>query len=383
MASSVRRTCAPGWLPVETRRLWPTDGATRRVESRPRGASRSAFGRCRRRRRGRSASRDLQQQGDDLESSLAREFPALSDDVKLATPTWESVARALKPADAAVEFARIPRGDADGRPGASDYVALVLSHESKMPTLVTLGKAADLEAFTQADYQKLVKAVPEPGAGAQFYEGFWKPLQASIGGAKRLYVSPDGVLDTVSFDALPSGGGQSLIDKYDISVLLSTKDILREKACFRPEYRHLDRESSARTARGRGSRLRRPRPARRPAPGAIPGTEEEVKVVFGALKAAGWTVDPPFVRDSCARKEIVTRAHHPRLLHIATHGYFSPTGGNDQAGAARMGRSLCCIQACCLPRGRRPVRWRRRATTGCSRPTRRRNSISRAPTWWC
>jgi CHAT domain-containing protein len=37
----------------------------------------------------------------------------------------------------------------------------------------------------------------------------------------------------------------------------------------------------------------------------------------------GWSADPPYT-DSRALEEAVKQVHHPRVLHIATHGFFLP-----------------------------------------------------------
>ena len=56
----------------------------------------------------------------------------------------------------------------------------------------------------------------------------------------------------------------------------------------------------------------------------MPGTEEELKGTFAALKAHKWEPEVPYSKE-LALEEVVKGVHGPRLLHIATHGFFLPT----------------------------------------------------------
>ena len=54
-----------------------------------------------------------------------------------------------------------------------------------------------------------------------------RPLRASLGGATRLLVSPDGDLNLVPFEALVDEHGRYLIERYATSYLTSGRDLLR------------------------------------------------------------------------------------------------------------------------------------------------------------
>lgn len=57
--------------------------------------------------------------------------------------------------------------------------------------------------------------------------------------------------------------------------------------------------------------------------GPLPGTEKEVEAIQTLLQSKGWQVQPPYVQGK-ALKEILLTVQHPRVLHIATHGFFRP-----------------------------------------------------------
>jgi CHAT domain-containing protein len=52
----------------------------------------------------------------------------------------------------------------------------------------------------------------------------------------------------------------------------------------------------------------------------LPGTQVEVDSVYKLLKSAGWQTTE--YTGDLALKDTVTQAHGPRLVHIATHGFF-------------------------------------------------------------
>ena len=67
-----------------------------------------------------------------------------------------------------------------------------------------------------------------PGANA--YDLIWKPLETPLAGITRVYLSPDGVLNQIPLGIIPAPDGKLLMERYDLRLLSSTKDILRSPA---------------------------------------------------------------------------------------------------------------------------------------------------------
>jgi CHAT domain-containing protein len=53
----------------------------------------------------------------------------------------------------------------------------------------------------------------------------------------------------------------------------------------------------------------------------LPKTAEEVSAIYKLLKQHGWQVEDPHTGPN-ALEEAVKKVQHPRVLHLATHGYF-------------------------------------------------------------
>jgi CHAT domain-containing protein len=186
-----------------------------------------------------------------------------------------------------------------------------------------------------------------------------------LGTAKRVYVSPDGVLNEVALGVIPLADGELLMDSYDLRLVSSTKELLQSGRRTAPNSAvlignptfelsatgrrvalasldKLGKEkiepklvadlvspstfSGSQQSRGLRGQLRSQSCPDLP-PGdtlcPLKGTQREVEAIFSELKTRRWEVAAPYTQER-ALKEVVTEAKHPRVLHLATHGFFPP-----------------------------------------------------------
>ena len=302
----------------------------------------------------------LQRETNELESALARRSESLGKEKASAHVSWQQVRDGLHPDDAAVEFIRFPLADADGDwTGASYYAALVLRKESSQPGFVVLGKAKDLEAAPMEDYRGLVRRTngqPSRGIGVkqqatangpaatgrQFMVAYWQPLEEHLKGAKRVYVAPDGALNQVSFGVMPTASG-ALMEAYDLRTVNSTKDVLRQPtpaatktavlfgnpnfgASEAQERAALKAYAKATTLPAAASSLptaEKNQHSRGLTGGdlpALPGTQAEVDALKSLFAEHDWNVDE--YTQTQALEGRVKQVKGPRVLHLATHGFF-------------------------------------------------------------
>jgi len=175
---------------------------------------------------------------------------------------------------------------------------------------------------------------------------FWKPLEAALGNSKRVYVSPDGILNQIPLGVLADDSGRLLLEKFDLRLVNSTNDVLRAPQSPKskvavllgnptfdlteaeqrtalekiPGTKSAPQLASAESAPAAATALPRSRDIRGGPLKPLPGTQTEVDAVGAQLRAAGWEVDS-YTRES-ALEEVVDRMQGPRLVHIATHGFF-------------------------------------------------------------
>ena len=160
-----------------------------------------------------------------------------------------------------------------------------------------------------------------------------RPLRASLGGATRLLISPDGELNLVPFEALVDEHGRYLIERYAISYLTSGRDLLRMQVPRAEPRPPGDRRGSAvrRAAAARSAAVRQrvgPTPRR-----SVTDGDDAVDDVF---RAAGRrraeearAIKALFPGSDAAHGPRATKAtlqqvEAPRMLHIASHGFFLP-----------------------------------------------------------
>jgi len=317
-----------------------------------------------------------------LEGELLKRSAAMSRQKAQNAATWQDVRTALKPGEAAVEIVKF-QFNSGIRPTASQvYVALVVTPDSKQPELVPLGEAKALEAAPMLAYRDDVgqtrgfEAEAAPAAPGQqgslantsaAYVAFWKPLEPALGGAKRVYVAPDGVLNTIPMGLMADSDGKLLMEKVQLRIVNSTKDLLlparvsSSKSALvvgNPKFDLTVAQQKTAIAELRGGATGAGGPQDAPAAvqisnaGAaqtasrsadlkggdlnpLPGTQVEVDTVDKMLKADGWQATE--YTGELALKDTVTLSHGPRVVHIATHGFFlsdEELQANAQAGGA-------------------------------------------------
>ena len=77
----------------------------------------------------------------------------------------------------------------------------------------------------------------------------------------------------------------------------------------------------------------------------LPGTQQEVEAIREILRERGWDNEPAYVGER-ARKEVLLKVHHPRVLHIATHGYFEADGVKEPTSGAEGTTPTTLLCAC-------------------------------------
>ena len=312
----------------------------------------------------RKAMAQLDQEANSIETDLVKRSAALAEAKALSHVSWRDVQKSLKPDEAAVEFVRFQVHNGVAWMHSYAYAAAVLTPTGN-PKLFLLGNAQKLEAEPVTAYRADVGrsrgiaipaaksgAEPAPNAGAgAAYVAFWKPIEAQLGSAKRVYVAADGILNQVPMGLFTDPSGTLLLERYDLRMVNSTKDLLRAPHAAtgktalivgNPAFDLTEASQRAAVSKlspaavvpsgapvaetGTASRA-----AERGAPlPPLPATQAEAEGIALSLKNAGWQVS--LYTGNTALKEVVERARSPRVVHLATHGFFL-TGAAAEAPA--------------------------------------------------
>jgi CHAT domain-containing protein/tetratricopeptide (TPR) repeat protein len=285
-----------------------------------------------------------------LEVELAGAIPEVGLEQQLLAGDRAAVAARLPARSALIELVRFDlfdfravaaRGDEEWQPAR--YLAFVLRPEAPdRVVMADLGEASEIEDLVGELRTDLIGG-PEEGArgmalfddvpaevstiwpGSELRERVLGPLQGALEGTEHLIVAPDGELAVVPFEVLPAADGRPLLESYRFSYLGVGRDALRIGAAGRapgrplviagPDFDLGTVPRGPRNAERRGAVSRDLDGSLRFPP--LPGALEEGRVV-GMLLGVEPAIGPAAVEAA------VMQASGPRVLHLATHGFFLP-----------------------------------------------------------
>jgi CHAT domain-containing protein/Tfp pilus assembly protein PilF len=282
----------------------------------------------------------LEDEAERLESTISShsaEFRAQIQPITLA-----GVQEALPSDSALIEFFIYQPLDAKAKPnerfGKPRYVAYVLKHEGA-PKFVELGEADQIDrAVTtwraalgdeqRADAKRLARALDEL---------VMRPVRGLLTETRRLVISPDGALNLIPFAALVDEQNEYLVKNYAISYLTSGRDLLRLQVARASKQAPLvvadpdfNAPASSQAAAERGQGTKQPSSGAQSSPSSsaplaslaqfqlerLPGTAAEARALKTLLPEA------VVLTGKQATEAALKQATAPRLLHIATHGFF-------------------------------------------------------------
>jgi tetratricopeptide (TPR) repeat protein/CHAT domain-containing protein len=321
-----------------------------------------------------------------LEAELARQIPEMNLERQLRQADRRALALTLPEGVSLVEFVRFRVFDFKAVPGRGErqwqparYLAFVLpANEPENVQMIDLGEAdpidlliadfrASITSLTEnRDDRNLVKlpsasASGSADAGVRLRAAVFDRLTPALGGCRRLLLAPDGDLCRLPFEVLPGADGRLLIDTYQISYLSCGRDVLRFAAASTgqpsdplvvgdPDFnlatetttapltpalpktglrwglfggslpaspRETEPAHPAQTGAGSPGRLSRDFNRGQCYFSPLPGTRVE-----GERLAALLGVQPLLA--GAALEDALKACRSPRILHLATHGFFLP-----------------------------------------------------------
>jgi CHAT domain-containing protein len=275
----------------------------------------------------------------DLEQQLG----ARSAEVRAqVTPVTVEAVQAALPKDAAlvellaVQPPVLTKAAQNPDPATRRYVAYVLPAKGA-PAWVDLGLVGDLDPLVTKLRDALATKRADVRDPAQALgEKVMKPLRPLLGAARHLFLSPDGALNLVPFGALVDDQGQFELQRYTFTYLTSGRDLLRLRAQLParerativadPDFGPAGPAGAVAAADDGVTRGRRSADLRTMSWTRLPGTAEEARTVSALLKEA------VVFSGAAATEAALKRVAGPRVLHVATHGFFLQAEEESAAG---------------------------------------------------
>jgi CHAT domain-containing protein len=256
----------------------------------------------------------------------------LSKDKGGETITWKNVQSTLGPDEAAVEIIRFKHYDRYWRDSVI-YAAMVLTSETRLyPRFIVLNDGQHLEGRCLKYYRNSIAA---QSIDTLSYRQYWSPLDDMLKGKSRIYLSLDGVYNQINLNTLQNPKGGYLVDDKNLTILSNTKDLIAIKSRkvrrmslssatlfgFPTYFLGGDKKSTGGTREVDETNI-----------SPLVGTQEEIKKVGSILQSH--KINAQVFTNERASEHQIKQLQHPRVLHIATHGFFVEDENSSLAIAA-------------------------------------------------
>lgn len=235
--------------------------------------------------------------------------------------TIEQVRAALPPRSVLLEFvAYRPQGPKRSR--AVRYAVFALSPEQEL-AWAPLGE----EAAIDTGVRDLRAALANPDSttvesiAQDLFRLILGPIEPKLKNVDRIFVSPDGALTLLPMGALVGSDGRYLVDRFVIDYLTSGRSLVASERRAGQGGAPVIVADPAFGPCGQGPppacEVARPSPAaKRAGLERLCGTRTEAAAISGFLPGA------TTLKDLEATETAVKQVRSPRVLHLATHGFF-------------------------------------------------------------
>jgi CHAT domain-containing protein/tetratricopeptide (TPR) repeat protein len=271
----------------------------------------------------------LNTQAEQIEAELNRSSSTFAQTTQKVT--LEVVQKAIPANAALVEFIqyepfnpKAPQGQGFGAPRYAVYVLTATGE----PRFADLGSASEIDALV-AQYRSATldprRPLSEAQAAARTLSAkIMAPVRQFVSTANHLLIAPDGQLNLVAFAGLVDEKNQYLIETYQITYLTSGRDLLRLQET--PPKANPPLIVANPTFDKPGSNPVQIASADRGNPrsidlatlkfGTLPGTAIEGETIAKLLP------NSRLFTQAQATETVVKSSSNPRILHLATHGFF-------------------------------------------------------------
>ncbi len=249
----------------------------------------------------------IEKRANELEKELASKSEDFAHVFISKSVTWQDIQSKLEQDQAAIEVIRVELNTDD-----YFYMIFFLKKESNCPKMIVL-QSDSLEKEYLINYRRSTRhKLYDPYS----YNVFWKKIKEKLKDIKTVYFSPDGIYHQINLLTLQNPETKKYVfDEIQIINVTNTKDIL-QKPKKHSKNSHLignptfnlgiDTKGNEKPEEFHSiSNLSQ-----------LPGAENEVKQV------ANYLPNSKLITGKEATEEYVKYLKNPRILHVATHGYF-------------------------------------------------------------
>jgi CHAT domain-containing protein/tetratricopeptide (TPR) repeat protein len=263
----------------------------------------------------------IESKANDLEKKLAEQSDAFRTQFDKSNVTWDLVKYGLKENEVAVEILRVKKRFIKD---SIYYTALLIGKNNESPEFVLWPQGKSLEERWFKYHRNTIKF---QYLDTISYQKFWLPLEKKIVTGNVIYISCDGVFNKVNFNSLFNPARRRwVIEDFTLRLLSSTRELIQQPIARQekptaslfgfadfnlglPNVQTSDTRGTARAFGFEGTEIP-----------MLPATEKELDGIYHVLQSKNWDVQS-FEKNE-ATEENLKKLESPKLIHIATHGFF-------------------------------------------------------------
>lgn len=246
----------------------------------------------------------LENVSNQTEKSLSQKSKLFSKGYEQPLYKLDDIKKILTPDEAAMEIIRVQKFDKVFTDKVL-YVALVLTNDKANPEIAILENGKEMDAQNYRFYKNAIKNKVDD---TKSYSIYWEKINELVKSKKVVYVSSDGIYNQLNVNTLKNISGKFVVEEREIEFVANTRfvaDVKNPPASFKGKNAIL---------------VGFPNYGSENLISALPGTKLEVEKINQVLKTN--KLQTSVLLANTAAEQEVKKADNPKILHIATHGFF-------------------------------------------------------------
>lgn len=256
----------------------------------------------------------VQNEVELLEKQLSEKSELIKSTNEQSVINWEDVQSVLKENEIAIEMVRYRHFDHVFTDSVI-YVGLYVKNQKvqRKPGVFTINNGRELETkYFKAYRNAIIFRSRDRYSNTQY----WQPIANVVGPTGTIYLSADGVYNQINLEAIPVDDQNYVLDNSNIILVSNTKDI------YLNSLKQKGEKSVSASMFGNPIYYLEASAGTRHKIGQLKGTEVEINELNKLLNGKGWSTSTMMER--MATEESIKTVDNPEIIHIATHGFFTP-----------------------------------------------------------
>ncbi len=264
----------------------------------------------------------LEKETNQIEKNLSESLPKLFKENDLKT--YFDIQKSLPSHTAFVDIIAFPKYINDSF-SKTQYVALIGTPNFDTPKLIILKESEKLEKEHFQYYRNTIQLKIKNNDS---FSAYWKAIYDELEEIRNqekteeIFVSLDGIYNQINLNTLRLPDGSYIIEHQDLVFLNNLKDLTKEKINTNSINQNNEIVLVGFPNYGNKGKI-----------SPLPGTKIEVEAIQRLLQKENQKTE--IILGNAASEKAIKSMQSPRILHIATHGYFLPDATISTAQNAR------------------------------------------------